>query len=369
MYEMRLLGVGSFSRKGKKWRLQQVFERSDGTKGRVDRLFDTKGDALRFQRSFDGEVNNGMTFGQILESTQRRVWSNKAHRTLQTNSSSIKLNVPKEYYKKPIKHLTAPMWYSLFERLEQEGKSPHVRRKLRSAVNGVYSEAIRMGEVSVSPIKGLVISGETKSKTVIAIEPKAIKTGYELLVSKGKEGHAVLFLLSCVCGLRHSEAIAMTWEQINLEEGYVVIDRMLTYGESYRHEVQSPKADSRRTLPLPSFAVDALKKYKLSRNFESDPLFGSLLFVGRTGKPLRHKAFYGMWRVIKEELKLPSEWRPHSARSSLASTLLLSGKMSEEQIKALIGHTDLRVTRKHYRAITQQFIEDVRSQFEGLFDA
>ena len=71
-------------------------------------------------------------------------------------------------------------------------------------------------------------------------------------------------LIQLSCGLRPCEAIALTWNDVNLRDGTVKVDKGLheAFGQVYESETKTDK--STRTVVLPRYAVDRLREIRRS---------------------------------------------------------------------------------------------------------
>jgi integrase len=75
-----------------------------------------------------------------------------------------------------------------------------------------------------------------------------------------------LFILAITTGMRRGEIAGLKWHDIDMEHATLHVQRALTrvpttMGGGYQEA--EPKTDkSRRTIALPNFAVDALRKHR-----------------------------------------------------------------------------------------------------------
>jgi len=131
-------------------------------------------------------------------------------------------------------------------------------------------------------------------------------------------------------GLRVSELVSLTIEQVNMRQGLV---RCVG------------KGNKERLVPLGEIALDYLQRYL----FESRPaiLTGRAsddLFPTRRGKAMTRQAF---WYLIKRYAKLASidkSLSPHTLRHAFATHLLNHGA-DLRVVQLLLGHADLSTTQ------------------------
>lgn len=102
------------------------------------------------------------------------------------------------------------------------------------------------------------------------------------------------------CGIRRGEALALTVNDISLE------DRTLDINKAYDFiAIKEPKTkNGYRTLPIPNIVYDAIKQY-VSNLKESEKTY---LFTTRQGNLMTRSAYRRMWeRIIKEMNKVSSK--------------------------------------------------------------
>ncbi len=138
-----------------------------------------------------------------------------------------------------------------------------------------------------------------------------------------------LFELIYSCGLRVSEAVDLTLENLYLQEGLIRV---------------MGKGSKERLIPLGEEAEYWLRRYLE----ETRPLLtkpgkrGACLFLNNRGEGLSRK---GMWKRFKEiALRAGVEGKIHTLRHSFA-THLLTGGADLRSVQELLGHSDTGTTQ------------------------
>lgn len=148
-------------------------------------------------------------------------------------------------------------------------------------------------------------------------------------------------------GLRVSELVSLTINDINLEVGYLI-----AYG----------KGSKERIVPMGELAVQRVKDYldqvrpKYS-GFKNSPL----LFLNRSGKGLTRQGF---WKIIKKYARaagIKGETTPHSLRHSFA-THLLGGGADLRSVQKMLGHADITTTQI-YTHLAKEKLRDLYDKF------
>jgi integrase/recombinase XerD len=131
-------------------------------------------------------------------------------------------------------------------------------------------------------------------------------------------------------GLRVSELVALTFEQVNLRQGLV---RCIG------------KGNKERLVPLGEVAMDWLQRYML----ESRPVLlnGQLsedMFPTRRGKAMTRQAFWYLIKRYAKQAEIEKDLSPHTLRHAFATHLLNHGA-DLRVVQLLLGHSDLSTTQ------------------------
>jgi integrase len=161
----------------------------------------------------------------------------------------------------------------------------------------------------------------------------------------GTTGHRLhpLWLFLATTGCRLGEALALTWENVDLAAGVVTINKA---GQHIGGEwtVTEPKTRSGiRTITLPREAIGALRQQAAYRLAHGG---GVLVFANDRGQPLTNGAIAWHLRRECERLGL-ARITPHGLRHLHASLLLAEGLPLPEVARRL-GHTTPAITMAIY---------------------
>jgi integrase len=131
-------------------------------------------------------------------------------------------------------------------------------------------------------------------------------------------------------GRRQSEALALRWSDVDLDNGTLSVRRGIHREGGQRLVYEEPKADrSRRTLALPAQLVEALRAHRIAQ-FEERLAAGplrhdqDLVFAQPNGKPIERKSDWHAWKHLLREAGA-REVRLHDGRHTAATLLLSEG--------------------------------------------
>lgn len=147
-----------------------------------------------------------------------------------------------------------------------------------------------------------------------------------------------------ITGCRRGEANALTWEDINLDEGTIRINKSLTHKtRNAPYKITTPKnASSNRTLQIPNSFCRFLADYKKALADRNE--LGAFVFGGN--KPLPASTVDHCFRRACSEADVPVI-RIHDLRHSCAS-LLISRGVSIVAVGRYLGHTNIQQTLNTY---------------------
>ena len=138
------------------------------------------------------------------------------------------------------------------------------------------------------------------------------------------------FLFSCFCGLRHSDIIALTWGDIEMDDD----------GNSRLYIIQK-KTKEAISLPLSQEAIKQLPKREDAK--EDDIIFKKLITLGRTNEILPKWA---------EQAGIKKHITFHTARHTHA-TMLLTLRVDLYTVSKLLGHTNIQTTQIYAKLVDE----------------
>lgn len=175
-----------------------------------------------------------------------------------------------------------------------------------------------------------------------------------------------LVALMLSTGCRISEALGLTWEDINLQEKYITIDHQLIYknrvGKSV-HFIARPKNKTTRVIPLQDDIISILQKYKAATYFtcksctyEVDGYKG-FIFFNRNMKPHQPNTIVNALHLMVAthnkfvdaddgEIMLP-DITPHTLRHTFCTRMAENG-MDVKVLQEIMGHKTIEVTMLVY---------------------
>ncbi|MCL1949536.1 MAG: site-specific tyrosine recombinase XerD [Turicibacter sp.] len=130
-------------------------------------------------------------------------------------------------------------------------------------------------------------------------------------------------------GLRVSELLALTFDDIHLERGLLKV-----FGKGSRQ----------RLVPMGEVAIQALEDYLLKGRPHLEKMLTDTLFLNRFGGQMTRQGF---WKILKKQAALAGitkKMSPHKLRHSFATHLLENGA-DLRIVQEMLGHADIATTQ------------------------
>lgn len=242
--------------------------------------------------------------------------------------NEIQLNrVDKEYILGFLNYLTTvKQTHSKKEKLLHVNTQNYYYKILRYSLNYAISEEL----ISVNPMDKIKneekphrYRTEREFLTIDELKKLAQTPFYNTLLKKA-------FLFSCFCGLRHSDIIALTWRDIEIDEN-----------KNYRLHIIQKKTKEAISLPLSQESVKQLPKRENAK--DSDKIFKGLITLGRTNEILPRWA---------EQAGIKKHITFHTARHTHATMLLTLG-VDLYTVSKLLGHTNILTTQIYAKLVDE----------------
>ena len=157
--------------------------------------------------------------------------------------------------------------------------------------------------------------GKVARNVATLVDPPSVKRPQTALPLDAEEARRVMataqahrnaarWTVALAVGLRQSEALALRWADVDLDNGTLTVRRGLHRVSGRGLVYEEPKADrSRRTLALPAQLVDALRAHRaaqLEERVAAGPLWQDcdLVFAQPNGRPIERKSDWRAWKTL-----------------------------------------------------------------------
>lgn len=164
-----------------------------------------------------------------------------------------------------------------------------------------------------------------------------------------------LFRVMLATGLRRGEALALHWSDVDVDAGLLRV-RWTLSRTSKGLQLDEPKTDkSRRTVPLPHSAIEALRAHRTRQMDEQVAAAGAwldngLVFPTEIGTPLEPCNVLRRFELLAERAGLVGV-HLHTLRHSAASFLLAAGTHTKV-VQEHLGHSSYAITADIYSHVS-----------------
>ena len=172
-------------------------------------------------------------------------------------------------------------------------------------------------------------------------------------------------------GLRISEAIGLTWNDVSMDNKEISINHQVQYrllnGTTQLYATDTKTSAGRRTIPLTDEVYQLfIEQKKVWMNTKKDPDFEvdgykNFVFVSHmTGKCMNHNSVRRMMRTLvdmndEREIKLP-DLSPHILRHTACCRYAESG-CDIKVLQYLMGQTDIKTTMRVYNHVDMERVK------------
>jgi integrase len=248
----------------------------------------------------------------------------------------------------PIQKLRAADLQAVYAAMAKDGLSDRTRLHTHRVTFTMLKHAVRWGVVARN-VASLLDPPRVAHREIEILSPTQVRSVLDAL--QGKPLHAIATLLLGT-GLRRGEALALRWQDLDLDGGALRVEQALEETPRGGRQFKPPKnKHSRRTVTLPSSIVALLRAHRTAMQ-EQNLAFGlgrlaadALVFPNWDGGPRSPHAVTNEWRKAMRAAGLKASL--HSLRHTHASTLIAAG-LDVLSISRRLGHASPVLTLSVY---------------------
>jgi integrase len=241
-----------------------------------------------------------------------------------------------------------------------------------SARTAKYAHAVLRRALGQAQRWGMV----TRNVATLVEPPKAVRPEVRALAphevhalldaAKGDRFEAILTVAIAV-GLRRGEALGLRWSDIDLDAAVVRVRRALVFVDGDLRFVDPKTKRSRRTIPLPSVSVQALREHRrrqAAKRLVAGPDWTDqdLVFQSATGGPMDPNNLGRHFRALCDRAGI-GRVRLHDLRHTCAS-LLLAQNVHPRVVMEILGHSGIAITRDTYSHVLPELQREAADRMD-----
>lgn len=372
----RLRGEGSvYQRKDKIW----VGNYGVGfdEKGRRKRLFvyaRTQREVVEKLKSLRGEIDNGITTRLSAETLQAflRRWLNDqvtpncAPATVRSYKGVIEKHINGRdgigYHR--LREITPKILLSFQTHLRDNGVGGRTRQLIHAVLHHALRDALRQDLILRNPTDRI---DAPKYKSADR-KPLTLEEVKRFFAAAEGDRLEALYILATFSGIRQGELLALTW--LDFDEDNLTINVQKSQRDLCGALLLGPTKTvaSRRKVPLPQFAVDALRyhrEFAITEKHSVGP--NDRIFTAPDGGPLRRKNFCSRsFKPLLERARIAKETHFHDLRRTFA-TILIENRVPAKIVQQLLGHTRVTTTLDVYVLPTETAAREAVAILDQIF--
>lgn len=239
----------------------------------------------------------------------------------------------------------------------------------------VFNHAIKLQVIKQSPLQHVskpIIKQDTHLKQENFYDKDELQLFFQQLELDPSDKIKTFFRILAFTGMRKGEALALTWEDIDLENGTININKALTRGIN-ELIIQSPKTrGSNRIIDIDNNTLQILQNWLVTQKEQLIVLGiqrqekGQLVFQNGENKHIQPSSTRKWLNNIRQGTEL-KEITTHGFRHTHASLLFEAGA-SIKQVQNRLGHSDIQTTMNVYTHVTKHAKQDTINKFVNYID-
>lgn len=305
-------------------------------------------------------------------------------RTLSWNNTILSTYILPVIGSIPLGEVSVVHLQNIINNLADKGLSHRTIKGVRDLLRQMMKFACRQRMISSNPVDCVIIPKEQRKAgedTCKAI-PISLRTGV-LQAAQTEPVMKPIIITLMLSGLRPSEALALSWENVDMERRILTVNQALTVTYDYdrfgntsnkRTELGPPKTNAGyRRIAVPQAVIDVIAEWKLyvltlpKAEKMLDPK-NAVFASTTTGGYRTYQGFRASYRHFLKRYKLDDErLNLHRYRHTYATMLLEMG-INPRVVQKLMGHSNISTTLGTYSHVVGEVYENVASGLETTFD-
>ena len=253
-----------------------------------------------------------------------------------------------------IKPVDVERWSAMLK--NKKGLSARTVQKQENLLAAILKKAVENEYLHATPFAKLKRPKARKKNVVIPMTFEQVKKLAGLLPKQ----YRIIVWIGYYTAMRPSEALGLTWEQLDFKKNKITIDRQLSRDRNFIHEPEGLKTEaSERTIGFAKELQSLIREHV--DEFGLGP--EGLILKSRTGNPWRYHDAAEMFRVAAKAVGLKPGQGMHQLRHTCVSVLIEKGA-NIKQIQYWVGHSSITETMDTYGHLFPESMDDLANKLD-----
>lgn len=335
-----------------KWRVQFIQVDELQRKTRLSRIFPSKTEAKTFLQSLRqglrieaAKQKKELTLAGWFDWLAKNDWPEELdEKTIAIRQGRFDRYVRKNLGGLPLDKIDPLAVRTFYRELSASGVGRPTVHAIKANLVRTFNQAINpYRRVSMTLANPFCLTLKASApRDAVALTP--LEASRALASENLNEADKAMLATFLLAGLRLSEQMALTREQLNFGQGLIYIDRAVRLRKDGSQYIGLPKGDKVRTVVMCPTLKHALCA------IASDMAPDAFLWPSEAGnKPRMKKSVYGTWKRIVKACELPQGMSPHDCRLTHINWIeKLLPEVSSTTMKEHVGHAAEGVTEVNY---------------------
>jgi len=386
-------GAGSIrQRKDGKWEARYTVGRNPGTGKQIQKSVygDTEKDVRKKLTQATAAIDEGVYFepSKLTLSAWLDIWlaeymGDKKFLTVKHYKAQCNTHIKPALGAVKLSTLKSPMIQKFYNTLKNGagGKKPLSPKSIKN-VHGILhkslSQAIEIGYLKTNPTNGVILPRITKKE----IQPLTDTQVSAFIKAVEGDDYATLFKVILLTGLRKSEALGLTWDNVNFETGVITVEKQLQSRPMADGgpTLESLKNEKPRRLTPALFVMQLLKAHEVEQKkmrLQAGSVWQgwsnererstALVFTNELGRYIRHETMSKRYKKIVAGLGIPDAC-VHDLRHTYAVISLQSGD-NPKTVQEALGHHTAAFTLDVYGHVSETMRKDSADRMQAYIQA
>lgn len=289
-------------------------------------------------------------------------------RTFESYESIVRVHLIPDLGRMQLANLAPEDIIKLMGRKAAAGLSPTTVRYIKRILGAALKHAMNWSLLGRN-VAAIVPSPKIDRPEARSLSPDEARQF--LLALKGDRMEA-LFVVATALGLRLGESLGLSWTDVDFDKGTLTVRKQLQRIGGTLVLTDPKTRRSRRTIAIPSIAVEALRAHRI-RQFEERLIAGDrwvengLVFATTIGTPFEQRNVRRHLDLALGKAGLP-RIKPHTLRHTAASLLLAQG-IHPRVIMETLGHSQISTTMDLYAHVVAEVQREAADSMDQILRA